>query len=124
MDLRSSQVQSVEGGYGATVGETGPEETDEPIVPGARFYDLVPVRELPYGPAAPSLHQRPDRWQHPTTCRSSSKTVCTWWGVHRWVHGLAPGGPLLHAPAAIVLPKKTVFNLCTLNFKKLGFIRL
>jgi hypothetical protein len=81
-------VQSVEGGYGATVGETGPEEPDEPIVPGARFYDLVPVRELPYGPAAPSLHQRPDRWQHPTTCRSSSKTACTWWGVHRWVHGL------------------------------------
>jgi hypothetical protein len=40
-------VQSVEGG--ATVGETGPEEPDEPIVPGARFYDLVPVRELPYG---------------------------------------------------------------------------
>jgi hypothetical protein len=81
-------VQSVEGGYGATVGETGPEEPDEPIVPGARFYDLVPVRELPYGPAAPSLHQRPDRWQHPTTCRSSSNTACIWRGVHRWVHAL------------------------------------
>jgi hypothetical protein len=49
----------VQGGYGATVGETGPEAPDEPIVPGARFYDLVPVRERPYGPAAPSLHQRP-----------------------------------------------------------------
>ena len=36
-------------------------------VPRARIYDLVPVRELPYRPAAPSLHQRPDRWQHPTT---------------------------------------------------------
>jgi hypothetical protein len=83
-DLRSSQVQSVEGGYGTTVGETGPEEPDVLIVPGARFYDLVPVRELPYGPAAPSLHQRPDRWQHPTMCQSSSKTACTWWGVHRW----------------------------------------
>jgi hypothetical protein len=88
-------VQSVEGGYGATVGETGPEEPDAPIVPGARFYDLVPVRELPYGPAAPSLHQRPDRWQHPTTCRSSSKTACTWWGVHRWVHGLDHAACLL-----------------------------
>ena len=54
----------------------------------ARIYDLVPVRELPYGPAAPSLHQRPDRWQHPTTCRSSSKTACISRGVHRWVHGL------------------------------------
>ena len=46
-DLRSSPVQSVEGGYGATVGETGPEEPDVLIVPGARIYDLVPVRELP-----------------------------------------------------------------------------
>jgi transposase len=73
----------VEGGYGATVGETGPEEPDVLIVPGARFYDLVPVRELPYRPAAPSLHQRPDRWQHPTTCQSSSKTACAWRGVHR-----------------------------------------
>ena len=63
----------VEGGYGATVGETGPEEPDVLIVPAARIYDLVPVRELPYGPAAPSLHQRPDRWQHPTTCQPSSK---------------------------------------------------
>jgi hypothetical protein len=51
----------------------GPEEPDVLIVPRARVYDLVPVRELPYGPAAPSLHQRPDRWQHPTTCQSSSK---------------------------------------------------
>ena len=63
----------VEGGYGATVGETGPEKPDVLIVPAARIYDLVPVRELPYGPAAPSLHQRPDRWQHPTTCQPSSK---------------------------------------------------
>src|SRR4029077_15102474 len=63
----------VEGGYGATVGETGPEKPDVLIVPAARIYDLVPVRKLPYGPAAPSLHQRPDRWQHPTTCQPSSK---------------------------------------------------
>jgi hypothetical protein len=34
-------------------------------VPRARIYDLVSVCELPYGPAASSLHhQRPDRWQH------------------------------------------------------------
>ena len=46
-DLRSSQVQSVEGGYGATVGETGPEEPDEPIVPGARIYDLVSGQRTP-----------------------------------------------------------------------------
>ena len=31
----------------ATVGETGPEKPDVLIVPGARIYDLVPVRELP-----------------------------------------------------------------------------
>jgi hypothetical protein len=66
---------SVEGGYGATVGETRPEEPGVLIVPRARLYDLVPVCELPYGPAALSLHQRPDRWQHPTTCRPS-KTAC------------------------------------------------
>jgi hypothetical protein len=65
----------VEGRYGATVGETGPEEPDVLIVPAARIYDLVPVRELPYGPAAPSLHQRPDGWQHPTTCQPSSKPL-------------------------------------------------
>jgi hypothetical protein len=62
----------------AQVGETGPEEPDVLIVPKARIYDLVPVRELPYGPAALSLHRRPDRWQHPTTCQSSSKTTCAW----------------------------------------------
>jgi hypothetical protein len=70
-------------------GATGSEELNEPIVPRARIYDLVPVRELPYGPAALSLHQRPDRWQHPTTCRYSSKTACISRGVHSWVHALA-----------------------------------
>jgi hypothetical protein len=44
--------------YGATVGETRPEEPGVLIVPRARVYDLVPVCELPYGPrsfiAAPS----------------------------------------------------------------------
>ena len=74
-DLKVVSSVVVEGGYGATVGETGPEKPDVLIVPRARIYDLVPVRELPDGPAAPSLHQRPDRWQHPTTCQSSSKTV-------------------------------------------------
>ena len=53
----------------------GGASTDELIVPGARIYDLVPVRELPYGPAAPSLHQRPDRWQHPTTCQFFKKPL-------------------------------------------------
>jgi hypothetical protein len=28
--------------------------------------DMVPVRELPYGPAAMRRNNRPDRWQHPT----------------------------------------------------------
>ena len=36
----------VEGRYGATVGG----KPDVLIVPAARIYDLVPVRELPYGP--------------------------------------------------------------------------
>jgi hypothetical protein len=41
------------------------------------------------GPAAPWLHQRPDRWQHPTTRQCSSKIACISRGVHRGVHGLA-----------------------------------
>ncbi len=49
-----------------------------------RVYHLVPVCELPYRPAAPSLqHQRPDRRQHPTTCRSYSKTASISRSVHR-----------------------------------------
>ena len=36
------------------------------------------------GPQLQSLHQRPDRWQHPTTCQCSSKTACVSRGVHRW----------------------------------------
>jgi hypothetical protein len=47
---------SVEGGYGATVGETGSAETEGLIVPRARVNDSVPIRELPYRPAVPSLH--------------------------------------------------------------------
>src|SRR5258707_4126669 len=46
---------------GTTVFDTGPGERDGPILPIARIYDLVPVRELPYGLAAPSLQQRPVR---------------------------------------------------------------
>jgi hypothetical protein len=46
------------------------------------------------GPAAPSLHQRPDRWQHPTTCQSSSQTACTWLRrpQARQAHALAATG--------------------------------
>jgi hypothetical protein len=34
----------------------------------ARSPDMVPIRELPYGPAATYCRiTRPDRWQHPTT---------------------------------------------------------
>jgi len=31
-----------------------------------------------------SLHQKPDRWQHPTTCQLHQKTTCVKGGVHRW----------------------------------------
>jgi hypothetical protein len=49
-------------------------------VPRARIYDLVPACELPYGPAASSLHhQRPDRWQHPTTCQLLQKPLASCW---------------------------------------------
>ena len=38
--------------------------------------DVVPVRELPYGPATWS-HHRPDRWQHPITCQTLNKPLAT-----------------------------------------------
>lgn len=38
--------------------------------------DVVPVSELPYGPATWS-HHRPDRWQHPTTCQPLNKPLAT-----------------------------------------------
>ena len=61
------------------------EEPGVLIVPGARIYDLVSGLRTPIrAPRAASLHRRrPDRWQHPTTCRSSSKTACISRGVHR-----------------------------------------
>ena len=65
------------GSYGATVGETGLEERDYSSCLEHAFMIWFRFRELPYGPAAPSLHQRPDRWQHPTMRQPSSKTAET-----------------------------------------------
>ena len=36
------------------------------------------------GPQPSSLHQRPDRWQHPTTRQILQITACVARGVHRW----------------------------------------
>ena len=36
------------------------------------------------GPQPLVLHQRPDRWQHPTTC-NLQETACVLRGVHRWI---------------------------------------
>jgi hypothetical protein len=43
------------------------------------FIIWSPVRELPYGPAAPSLHQRPDRWQLRLRANLLQKTACCTW---------------------------------------------
>jgi hypothetical protein len=43
---------------GSEPSETRPEEPGILIVPRARIYDLVSARELPYGPAAPLLHDK------------------------------------------------------------------
>jgi hypothetical protein len=67
--------QSVEGEYGATVGQTGSGKPVFALVPRARLSDLDPVRELPYRPAAKSCANRPDRWQHPIK-RKCSKWYC------------------------------------------------
>jgi hypothetical protein len=38
---------------------------------------MVPIHELPYGPAAPyGRITRPDRWQHPTTPQQAKETFC------------------------------------------------
>ena len=54
------------GKYGATVDET---RSGKPVgnnAPRARHNDMVPIFELPYGPAAiVQPQQRPDRWLHP-----------------------------------------------------------
>ena len=36
------------------------------------------------GPQPSSLHQSPDRWQHPTTRQIFQITACVAQGVHRW----------------------------------------
>ena len=61
-----------DGGYGATVGETGSGKPGLSTVPHEHALgDLDLIRERPYGPAPPRrLHNRPDRWQHPTTCQT------------------------------------------------------
>ena len=42
------------------------------------FMIWSPVCELPYGPAASSLHhQRPDRWQHPTSADLLQKSLAS-----------------------------------------------
>jgi len=55
----------------------GQKNQQDPSCPRARDREMIPVRELPYGPAASSLHQRPDRWQHPTTCHNSPMPLAT-----------------------------------------------
>lgn len=47
--------------------------------------DMVPVRELPYGPAAMRRINRPERWQHPTIATYPNLPPCFFRGVHRWV---------------------------------------
>jgi hypothetical protein len=49
----------------------------DPSCPRTRDCEMVPVRELPYGPAASSLHYRPDRWQHPTLCQNFQIPLAT-----------------------------------------------
>ncbi len=63
----------------------GGASTDELIVPGARIYDLVfrsrtPIRAR----SSIAASEAGQMAAYPTTChRSSSKTACTGWGVHR-----------------------------------------
>src|SRR6476620_10029839 len=72
----STHMESVEGGYGATVGETRSEEPGVLIVPGARLYDLVsglrtPIRARSFIAASSEAGQMAASDYVP--CRSSSK---------------------------------------------------
>lgn len=41
---------------------------------------------------ATAAHNRPDRWQHPTTCQNFEIHPCAEGGVHRWKPVFAPCG--------------------------------
>src|SRR4029079_7568141 len=81
--LRAAEMWSVEGEYGATVGETRPEEPGVLIVPRARIYDLVsglrtPIRALQLhrcvirGRTDGSIRLRADLLQKPLASRGAS----------------------------------------------------
>ncbi len=84
-DVRRRRRRTVKGRYGATVGETG---SGKPVA----THVLKSTRSLIWtrsanshtGPRHRRLHQRPDRWQHPTTRPDSLRNPsCAEGGVHR-----------------------------------------
>ena len=46
--------------------------------------DVVPVRELPYGPAASDAASEAGQMAAPDYVHYLQKTTCIFWGVHRW----------------------------------------
>ena len=78
-------VGRTEGEY-ATVGETGSGKPGLSRVLRARSGCDGPGPRTPIQAGGrPSLHQRPDRWQHPTTRNHDPEVFsCREGGVHRW----------------------------------------
>ena len=57
-----------------------------PCKPSTQRVIWTRTRELPYRPStATAAHNRPDRWQHPTTCQNFEIHPCAEGGVHRWI---------------------------------------
>ena len=46
--------------------------------------DVVPVRELPYGPAASDAASEAGQMAASDYVHYLQKTACVFWGVHRW----------------------------------------
>ena len=78
----------VEGGYGATVGQTGSESQSRTSYPRARDDVLDPIRELPYGPAAnlAAARGRTDGSIRPSASHARI-FACFPRGVHRCTSG-------------------------------------
>ena len=76
----------IEGEYGTTVGETGPEEPVFSIVPRARLGEMDPVRELPYRLAALIIaaSEAGQMAASDYRVRPIQNIACAKGDVHRW----------------------------------------
>lgn len=68
------------------------------------------------GPQPSSLHQRPDRWQHPTTRQILQITACVARGVHRWKADVADSA-VASSAALFLEPTSQILSRCEVLLK-------